>query len=443
MRRMSVRIMLSLAVFASTAMTVHAASLLVEEPSSFCGVAKELCFPFKSDTSFGLVTEAGGQVYDGSTDINHDLTHAYFALDFDLRNSGFGQVLAARQGVIVEVKPGPNPNEPDDKYWPVIRIDHGSGYFTEYAEFSSLAKTPADVGETVPAGEVLGFLNAPNQRAIGADHLHFQVKYDAAYMPDDPNRGGATGLSVQTIPQLGDVKVGGKLIKDYVLSPLVLNPTPTPIDLRPAHINGTFGGVFANPDPACTGIFGPQCTGIGTNDITWGLGLFSPPSGLLFTGAAFDAAVGQPFTLGTLTFTNGQIFAGTEIDGVTLKLTTGTTDHSLADNLTLDLAIGLINTPNIGSPEQSADQLFFPGHPEWGTFAAYEGQTSTVSLRAQFGSLTFLGLGEVDDPSTGFIDRPEPLPEPEPGPGVVPEPATLILAGFGVMGFSVLRRRFA
>ena len=96
--------------------------------------------PIKTDGRIKLVTEAGGASSDtspvnyrgerveGPYDPFHGPSEAYYALD--LKAEGKGDVIAAADGIIVRVV-----TKTEDPKYPRVTIDHGNGYFTEYAEF--------------------------------------------------------------------------------------------------------------------------------------------------------------------------------------------------------------------------------------------------------------------------------------------------------------------
>ena len=74
-------------------------------------------------------------------------------------------------------------------------------------------------------------------------------------------------------------------------------------------IVGSSVGTFDNP----VGPGGMIVTGVGTNSFTWGDGsaFGSPPSSLGFAGTTFDTDTGTFFDVGSITYFNGTIAAGT------------------------------------------------------------------------------------------------------------------------------------
>lgn len=135
---------------------------------------------------------------------------------------------------------------------------------------------------------------------------------------------------------------------------------------------GSTTATFTNPDPGTATV-----GGVGTSNFSWGTG---EPSSLSFTGAAFDATPDTPFKLGTLTFHNGTINAGTGADLVTFN-TQLHFDNVPEKDFTLASLFTLVNTPNSDDPEASADQVSLG---QWGfVFNVLEGSTATVDVMAK------------------------------------------------------------
>jgi hypothetical protein len=159
-------------------------------------------------------------------------------------------------------------------------------------------------------------------------------------------------------------------------------------------------------------------------------------------GAEVSVDPGVPFTLGSISFTNGQWFYRTEL-GVHFSAT------SLADgtvNEFDDTLVLLSNSPTPPyTPQEQADYFYLAGHPELGSVRVFDsfsqpadnpGSTGTVDFIAQIGSLDPLAFRPTN--SAAFVsDSLTPNPS-----SVVPEPSTwtMVLIGLLVMATVAMRR---
>ncbi|SFN39916.1 hypothetical protein SAMN05216386_0812 [Nitrosospira briensis] len=96
-------------------------------------------------------------------------------------------------------------------------------------------------------------------------------------------------------------------------------------------------------------------------------------------GASFDATPGTPFTLGCLTFHNGEILSGTGADSVNFRLAINF-DNVPEKNLVLETPFHLTNTPNVDDPVAAADFVSI-GNFNF-TFNVFEGNTASVDILA-------------------------------------------------------------
>ncbi|MCH8876578.1 MAG: choice-of-anchor K domain-containing protein [Chloroflexi bacterium] len=125
--------------------------------------------------------------------------------------------------------------------------------------------------------------------------------------------------------------------------------------LQEISVAGSGSGIFTNPQPASAVV-----SGVGTDLFTSGSGISpSPPSSLRFTGSSFTAKLDELFSFGTLTFFNGIIAGGTGAESVDLKVTIMLT---MPSGVTKEIVqtLTLVNTPNVGTPEENADLIILP-----------------------------------------------------------------------------------
>lgn len=216
----------------------------------------------------------------------------------------------------------------------------------------------------------------------------------------------------------------------------------------PASAVTVFEGAFSNIEPDGSN---PDVSGVGTDTLTWGTPVNSTgPSSISYQ--AYNVAEdlifsGQPFRMGRMTFRNGMIELGTGISSALLFIDPFFSDDDFISSLdSFPLRMITESTPNVGTPEQNADYLFFssfvddPLVPEF--FNVLEGATASADILA---TLEFLNplrdgspalpefrlnvLGFANVSGDGYLTH-----------AAIPEPNAALLGLLGCLGTLRLRR---
>lgn len=213
------------------------------------------------------------------------------------------------------------------------------------------------------------------------------------------------------------------------------------IGANAALFQGDSSAVFEN----AAGPAGMVTTGQGTNQFTWGQGAYSHSTGFLFwkqnhyhnpsklgySGTGFNVDAGTQFSLGTLSFYNGIINAGTEATSVDFALTLDfSAPSSFGETFTHNF--GLMNTPN---PQGDSVSLLNSA-PSY--FYSYEGNDYYFELLGFKSGDTILSEIFLDE---GKFKKYQLIGQFTALPSEVPLPAAVWLFGSGLMGFMAIRRR--
>ncbi len=178
----------------------------------------------------------------------------------------------------------------------------------------------------------------------------------------------ATGLAFHTGSLLRgafDEDVLASLIGSFEFGDVVENQNAV-------TFSGQAQATFDAPTPS------ENAAGAGTALLSWGKPANgSTPSTFRFSGAAIQAPPGREFSLGTLTYHNGQSEVGSEITSVTLTVRVNLAGVA---PLTLAVPLSVTTTINNGDPVEDSDTLSVPATFASSGFSTPDGRRYTLKV---------------------------------------------------------------
>lgn len=123
-------------------------------------------------------------------------------------------------------------------------------------------------------------------------------------------------------------------------------------------VSGSTGGTWVNPIPSGGTLV---TTGVGTSTFGWGDGsaFGVGANSLVFAGVGFASTTETPFKVGTVTYFNGTVAAGTDPDSVELALDLDFASPIIG-HVVSNYTFGLVATTNTSDPDASADYVYLP-----------------------------------------------------------------------------------
>jgi hypothetical protein len=208
--------------------------------------------------------------------------------------------------------------------------------------------------------------------------------------------------------------------------------------------SGISSGTWGEPTPGSINTK-PVFTGVNTNSFTWGQLIANdprfntPPNQLTFTGKSFSAEEDSLFKIGDLTYFNGTVPLGTNVDSVPLNLHVSFKD--LVDvSEVFNFDFHLVNTPNLSkNPWDNADYVY-PQKNFGDRSFSYAGKKYTLELIGfsqddGVTSVSKFGVLEGEKTTAAIFAKITQIPEPK----QVPEPGAI--AGLSLLGVYLISRK--
>ena len=140
---------------------------------------------------------------------------------------------------------------------------------------------------------------------------------------------------------------------------------------------GFFNGKWGEPTPGAENNF-PVFGGVNTHSFKWGEDPVTFRNELNFIINSFSTEVNQNFKIGDLTYFNGSVNIGTNVESVPLSIELELYDPTRITG-TFEFDFNLVSTPGSDDPEADADFVIPVNEISSGSFE-YEGEDYTIRL---------------------------------------------------------------
>lgn len=309
------------------------------------------------------------------------------------------------------------PSEPVEETRQVaVNYNHDNGWVWAYQDRDAAAAggpTEIPVGSAIGSGgpgpinpSAPGVLLPPTFSMDGGEFSYMPGLYTTLSNPNPSGssrvyyRVGETGPWFEYTGEKFYLRPGVTAIYAYAatLDPDSFNNSPTAneiYDMDSLIFSGAAGGIFENAVGPRRRVYSID-NGDDQSSVVWGTPAqqFGLGSSMVFEGASFsDIAEGEEFTLGTLSYFNGTINTGSELDSIDLTLDLTLDVPELSSDVAFSL--GLINTVNeiFNTADQNADYVQLESVVST-LDTVYLGETYYLQIR--FGSVASNGFSTID-----------------------------------------------